>query len=126
MAAIVRSRTSGSHSCCGKLEKPVAELCLQRLADRLQIVAGIKAARDLADLLAERLAVAEVGRAGERIDLRAGVVDVVFARDRMAGRREQVGDGVADDGAAAMADMHRPGRVGGDVLDVDLLAAAEV
>ena len=92
IAATTRSRTTGSHSASRSFAEAVAELRLQRLADRLQIIARIETARDLADVFAERLAVAKVGGAGERIDLRAGVVDVVFARHRVAGRGEHVGD----------------------------------
>ena len=74
-------------------------------------------------VLAERLAVAQVGRAREHVDLRAGIVDVVFARDLVAGEVEQVGERIAEHRAAAMADMHRAGRVGRDVFDIDRLAA---
>ena len=86
---------------------------------RLQIVAGIEALRDRADRLAERLAVAQEGRAGEHVDLRAGVVDVIFARHLAAGEGQQVGERVAEHGAARVADMHRPGRIGADIFDVD-------
>ena len=44
----------------------------------------------------------------------------------MAGRGEQTGDRIADDRAAAMAHMHRPGRVGGHVFHIHRLAAANV
>ena len=57
----------------------------ERLPDRLQIVAGIKAFRNLADVLAERLAVAQESRPREYIDLRAGVVDIIFPDDIVAG-----------------------------------------
>ena len=72
----------------------------------------------------ERLAVAQEGRAGEHVDLRAGVVDVVLARHLVAGEGEERGERIAEHGAAAVADMHRPGRVGRHVLDVDLLPRA--
>ena len=58
-------------------------------------------------------------RARERIDLGAGVVDVVFAGDIEAGLGKQCRQGVADDRAPSMTDMHRPGRIGRDVFDVD-------
>lgn len=51
------------------------------LAHRLQIVPGVETFRDLADRLTERLAIAQIGRTGERIHLRPGVVDVVLAAD---------------------------------------------
>ena len=82
----------------------------QPLADGLQVVARIEALRDRADLLAQGLPVAQVGRAGENIDLRAGIVDVVLAGDRVAGKIEQPGKRIAEHRAAAMAHMHRAGR----------------
>ena len=98
----------------------------QRRADRLQVLAGIQPFGDRGDGLAQRLAVAQVDRAGELVDLGAGVVDVVLARDGEAGLLEQRRQRVADHGAAAMADMHRPGRVGRDVLDIDRRAACPI
>ena len=93
--------------------------------DRDQVVAGIEAARDLDDL-AERLAVAQERRLGEHLDLPAGVVDVVLAGHVVARVGHQRGQRVAEHRAAGMAHMHRAGRVGRDVLDVDLLALADV
>ena len=60
-------------------QQPVAVFGGERLPDRLQIVAGIEPFRNLADVLAERLAVAQESRAREHIDLGAGIVDVIFA-----------------------------------------------
>src|SRR3546814_8995654 len=54
----------------------------QRPADVLQVVAGIEPLGNLADRLAQRLAVAQVGRACQGVDLPAGVVDVVLLADR--------------------------------------------
>ena len=88
----------------------VAILRRQRLADRLQIVPGIEAFRYVADLPAERFEIAQVRRAGEHVDLRSGVVDIIFAGDRVAGGFEQARQRVTDDGAAAMA--HCIGPVG--------------
>ena len=97
----------------------------QQPADGLQIVAGIEAFGNLADVLAKRLAIAEVGGAGERIDLGAGVIDIIFARDVEAGEGEQTGERIAEHRAAAMADMHRTGRIGRDIFDVDDFALAD-
>ena len=110
----------------GGMDEPVAMFGGELLADRLQIVAGIIAFGDLADILAERLAVAQVRRAGEHVDLAAGIVDIIFAGDAVPRIFEQAGQRVADHGAAAMAHMHRAGRVGRDIFDVDPLAAAHV
>ena len=98
------------------------ELC----PDRLEIIAGIKAFRDRADVFAERLAVTQESRACEHVDLRACIVDVVFARDLVAGEGKQVCERVAEHRAAAVTDMHGAGRIGRDVFDVDLFAFADV
>ena len=92
----------------------------KRCADRLQIIAGIEPFRNLADILAERLAVAQERRAREHIDLGAGIVDVIFPGDVMAGKVQQARQRIAEHRAPAMADMHRAGRIGGDVFDIDL------
>ena len=73
----------------GRIGIGVAIFGGERLADRLQIVAGIEAFRDLADLPPERLAVAQVRRAGEHVDLPAGVVDIIFADHLVARIFEQ-------------------------------------
>ncbi len=95
------------------------------LADRLEIVAGIESFRDLADVLAERLAVAQEGRARQRIDLGAGIVDIIFAGHGKAGEGEKIGERIAEHGAPAMADMHGAGRVGRDIFDVHRFAFAD-
>ncbi len=40
----------------------------------------------------------------------------------MAGEFEEIGEGVAEHGAASVADMHRPGRIGRHIFDVDIIA----
>ena len=97
----------------------------ERLPDRHEIVAGIQPFRDLADVFAERFPVAQECRAREHIDLRAGVVDVIFAGDVVACKIQQAAQRIAEHRAAAMADMHRPGRIGRDVFDIDLGAVAD-
>ena len=96
----------------------------ERRTDGLQVVAGIETFRNGADVLAQRLAVAEEGRTREHVHLAAGIVDVVFARDVEAREDEQVCEGITKDGAAAMADMHRASRVRRNVFDVELAALA--
>jgi hypothetical protein len=93
--------------------------------DGLQIIARIEAFGDLADVLAERLAVAKVQRPGERIDLRARIVDIIFLGDPEAGRLEDPRQAVADDGAAAMAHVQRARRVRRNIFDVDPLLLAD-
>jgi hypothetical protein len=62
----------------------------------------------------------------EHVDLRAVIVDVVFARDRKAHLLEQTGQRVAERRAAPVSDVERAGRIGRAVFDVDPLAAAQV
>ena len=87
--AIDLARTIGSHDALRHRLELVAMLGRERLPDRHEIVAGIEPFRNLADVLAERFAVAQEGRAREHVDLRAGVVDVIFARDVVAGKIKQ-------------------------------------
>ena len=119
------ARAIGSHLLFGHLLQRATMLGGQRLPDGLQIVAGIEPVRYRADVLAERLAVSQERRAREHVDLGAGVVDVVFAGHVVAREREQTAQGIAEHRTAAMPDMHRSGRIGGDVFDIDLLGRAE-
>src|SRR6516162_10151471 len=94
-------------------------LCRERRSDRFEIVAGIKTFRYGTDSFPERLPVAQKRRTGERVDLCAGIIDVILAGHAKARERKQVGECVAEDRAAAMADMHGSGWIGGNVFDVD-------
>src|SRR6185312_9517631 len=58
---------------------------------------------------------------GEPVDLRTVVVEVVFAHHVGALRRQQPPQGVADGGPARTADVDRPGRVGRDEFQVDVV-----
>ena len=89
-----------------------------RLADRLEIVAGVETIGNGSDVFAQGLAVPQEGGAGEHVHLGASVVDVVLARSVPAGE-EQTRQGVAEDRAASMPDMHGPGRIGAHILDID-------
>ena len=64
-------------------------------------------------------------RFAENPHLAAGVIVVVFAEDIVAGRLEETGDGVAEDGLTAVADAQRAGGVGADELHHHLPAAAD-
>ena len=136
IASMVKSRTMSSQTSgaamprSGVRERGAVD-ARRALADRDQVFAAVlQAAGDfvgeflLGQRRADGLQVAPVGGPGERGDLRAGVVDVVFLGDVEAGLGQQVGERVAHHGAAAMADMHRAGGVGGDILDVDPRAGA--
>ena len=107
-------------------DKSIAVLRSEDGSDGLQIVARVKTLADLADILSQRLAVSEMHRPCERIDLRSGVVDVIFLGDAEPRRLEQPSETVADDGAAAMPHVERTGRIGRDIFDVDPLVGADV
>ena len=126
IAETARLRNTVEPDIVGLAGVPVAEFRGERGAYRDEIVARIEAFGDLADLLAERLAVAHVQRAGENVDLRACVVDVIFLGDPKARGLEQPGERVADDRPAAMAHVHRARRVGRDIFDVDPLVVADL
>jgi hypothetical protein len=93
---------------------------------RDQVIAGVEPLGDLADLLAQRLAVAEVRGAGERVDLASGVVDIIFLGDPKARCLEQTGERIADHRAPAMAHVHRSGRIGRNIFDINPLVLADV
>src|SRR5690606_5841487 len=118
------------------VHQPVAALVIERLRDlsdvRAEVAVFGERGRDgLAALeragraagVDERL-VAGADALAEDAHLAAGVVEVVLARDLVAGPVEEVGYGVAEDGVAAVPDGQRSGRVGGDVLDDGRLALA--
>jgi hypothetical protein len=64
-----------------------------------------------------------VDGAGERFDLCAGVVDIIFLGDPKARGVEHARKRIADHRAPAMAHVQRPGRVGRHIFDVDPLVA---
>ncbi len=107
-------------------QEPLAVFLRERFAHRLQVFARIKPLRDLADVFAQSLAIAQECRAREHVHLPAAIVDVIFARGLVAGEIEEIGERIAKDGAARMADMDRTGRVRGDVLDIHGFARANI
>ena len=109
-----------------RLAEPLASVALGQGAAGLdQVFAGIEPLRHRIDGLAQRLAVAQMERAREHVDLGAGVVDVILAVHREAGLGEERGQRVADHRAPPVPDMHRPRRVGRDEFDIDPLAGAD-
>ena len=86
-----------------------------------QVIAGIETRRNRTDVFAKRLAVAQIGRPRQNIDLRAGVVDIVFPTNVETGFCQETGQDIAENGTPGMSDMHRPGRVGRHILDIDPL-----
>ena len=63
---------------------------------------------------------------GEDIHLVAGVVDVELARNVIAGKREHVGHRVSKRRPTPVPEVHGPGRVRGDELEVNLHAIARM
>ena len=100
------------------IEQTAAILLRERGPDALQIFARVKTLGDFADCFAQSLSVAQIGRAGQDINLGAGVIDIIFARHLMAGESQQLGERVAKHRASPMADMHGAGRVGRNIFDV--------
>ena len=108
------------------LEQGAAVFRRERGTDGFEIMARIEALRNRPDVFAERLAVAQIGRARQRVHLGSGVVDVELARHPISGEFQQRAECVAEHRAPTMADMHRTGGIGGDIFDIDLFARAEV
>ena len=96
----------------------------QRLAHRYQIVSRIKPLGDRANILAERLAVPQIGGARQDIDLRAGIIDIIFAGYIKASKAQQACKRIAKHRATTMADMHRAGWVSRHKLDIYSIFAA--
>ncbi len=67
---------------------------------------------------------ARLHRAGEVLDLHAGVVVVELALHVPAVGIEHARQAVADGGGAAVADVQRAGRIGRHILDTDVVAVA--
>ena len=66
----------------------VAKFCGQGFADRLQIITGVKPLGDRANVVTKRFPITQMRRAGERIDLRSGIIDIIFADHLVADRLE--------------------------------------
>ena len=71
-------------------------------------------------VLAQGLQIAGVDGSVEEVHLGAGVVNVVFAGDLVAGGLEDGGEDAAKDGAAGVADVDGAGGVDADEFDHDL------
>ena len=101
------------------LQKPRPMQLNEPGAARLQVVARIEPLGHRADLLPQRLPIAEERRAGQDIDLGARIVDVILPGHRVTREGQEVGQGIPEHGAPAVADMKRSGRIGRHILDVD-------
>ena len=105
----------------GLAQQTLAKARRQRRAHGLQVIAGIEPLGDLADVMPQRLAVAQISGPGQHIHLRARVVDIVFAGHLEAREIEQARQRVAKHRPAPMAHMHGPGGIGGDIFHIDFL-----
>ena len=64
-------------------------------------------------------------RAREHVDLPAGIVDVIFAHDPVPRPFEQTAQRIAHHRAAAVAHVHRTGRIGGHIFDINRLPVTQ-
>ena len=107
----------------GAREAPlVAVLGAHQPRDVVDVVAAVAVVRK-ADVFAAQFQVTQPDADREDVHLAAVVVDVVLALHRVAGGRQDAGETRAVGGAAPVADVQRPGRVGRNVLDRDPVAA---
>ena len=88
------------------------------------VVAVIAVFRDFCRL-AQQFQVAGIDGSGQVVHLVAGVVDVVFGLDVIARSPQEIDQGTAISGAAAVTDVERPCRVGTDVFDLDRVFFAQ-
>ncbi len=123
---IASARKWSSQSCSGRAAQCVPNASTLAFPTSIRYSPGIKPFRDVADLFTKRFAVAQVGRTCQHIDLSARIVDVIFAGHVEPSLLQQRRQRVANHGAAAMTDMHRPSRIGGYEFDIDLAAVADV
>ena len=99
----------------------VAKTLGETLTDWNQIIAGVKPFGDF-NGLAQCLAIAQMRRPRQNIDLPTGIVDIIFAHDTVACEFHQCGKRIAYHCAAAMPHMHWPRRIGGDIFDIHRFA----
>ena len=96
----------------------------ERLGYRHRVVAGTERLRRHVGV--DEVLIASADTLAENPHLPAGVVEVVLARDGVARPVEQVRDGIAEHGVAAMPHRQRPCRIRRDVLDDRRLPGALV
>ena len=70
------------------------------------------------------LKVTQINRAGQNIDLRATIVDIVLARHLIAGEIQHRGQSIAKYRTAGVAHMQWTGGVGRDIFNIHLDARA--
>ena len=106
--------------------EPAVAVGLGDLGGEIDHVCALVAAVGEVGVAAVGLAVAGEEGLAEESDLSAGVVDVILALDLAAGGGENGGEGVAEHGAASVADLERTGGIGGDEFDLDAGAVAVI
>ncbi len=118
-------RAIGSH-CSSVIDQKIFSMFSgKRLAHGNQIFAGIKAGGNFANIRTQSFLITKECRARDRINLGAGIIDVVFLADVIARHFQKCGQGIAKYRAAAMADMQWSGWIGRDILNVCLDAFAQ-
>ena len=88
---------------------------LGRFDDVMAVIAVFRDFRRLA----QEFQITGVDRRSQVVHLVAGIVDVIFSLDVIACSPQEVDQGTAISGTAAVADVERPRRVGTDVFDLD-------
>ena len=92
----------------------------------LKVITGIQAVGDFANIFTKRFPISEMSRTGENIYLGASIIDVIFPSNLEPRLGKQACQRIADNSASGMSDMHRAGRVGRDIFDIDGFIAAKI
>ena len=74
---------------------------------------------------AQEFQVPSIDRRRQIIHLVAGIIDIVFRLDVIPGCPQEIDQGTAIGGTAAMADMERSRRIGADIFDLDRIVLTQ-
>src|SRR5690606_10755005 len=72
------------------------------------------------------LAITKHHRACKNVDLGTGIIDVIFFNDIITGKFQQISQNIADNGATAMPNMHRPRWISRDIFNVYFSATTDL
>jgi hypothetical protein len=123
VAAFVRRQRQAVLQFAPRKPAAVAVFHANDARDVVNVVAAVAVVRET-DAFAAQLQVAQPDADGQDVHLAAVVVDVILTLHAVAGGSEDAGQARAVRRAAAMADVQRTGRVGGDELHGDAVAGA--
>ena len=104
----------------------VAVFFRQSLADGNQIISGVQSFGNGTDVFAQRFFIAKVRRTRQNINLRPGIVHVIFARYVISGFFQQFRQSVSENSAASVPDMHRSRRVRRNEFNIDSAAVSDI